>query len=297
MKSYGQYLSSIFPDFKVQKISIDAGFTCPNRDGTISKGGCTYCRNDSFSPSYCNSSLSITRQLEEGKKFFARKYPLMKYLAYFQRYTGTYSETVNHLEKLYREALDVDDIVGLVIGTRPDCLSKEIISLLKTINTKNPVFIEIGAETSHNETLHFINRNHKWEDVVKAVDYTSKAGLHTGLHLICGLPGETEEMVLQTIYKTASLPIETLKIHHLQILYGTPLFYQWEKNELQLLDFTPENYLEICKKIIKIIPDNIVIERFLSQSPQQLVAYPKWGLKNYQFMTKLVSLNNTKMSL
>ena len=287
MKTYREYLNTIFPHLKVQKLSVDAGFTCPNRDGTISTGGCSYCRNDSFTPGYCNPSESVTLQLEKGKIFFARKYPEMKYLAYFQSYTGTHGKVSEYLRKLYQEALDVEGIVGLVIATRPDSVSDETVNLLSEINKQKPVFVEIGAETSHDLTLRNINRNHSWNDVETTLKKLSDVGLHIGVHLIAGLPGETEEMILETVRKTSSLPIETLKLHQLQILYGTELYRQWKAGKAFPTIYEPEQYLSLCRKIIEIVPERIVIERFLSQSPPELVAAPKWGLMNYQFMNLL----------
>lgn len=290
MKTYGDYLATIFPDFKVQKISIDAGFTCPNRDGTIGKGGCSYCRNDSFSPAYCNSSESISAQLEKGKEFFSMKYPEMKYLAYFQRYTGTYGVPTTTLSKIYKSALEVEDVVGLVIATRPDCLPQETTELLAEINKDYPVLMEIGAETSFDETLKLINRNHRWADVEDSVKKLSLKGLRCGLHLIAGLPDESDEMVLETVRKSCKLPIETLKLHQLQVLYGTPLYEQWKAGGIKIREYSVDDYLELCARIVRIVPESIVIERFLSQSPPEMVAFPKWGLKNYQFTSKLETL-------
>lgn len=290
MKSYSQYLESFFPGVKVQKISINAGFSCPNRDGTIGKGGCSYCRNDSFSPSYCDPSLSIAQQLEEGKNFFARKYPSMKYLAYFQSYTNTYSPDLNKLSQIYLTALNEEGIVGLVIGTRPDTLPDDTLELLSELNKLKPVFLEIGAETSFDETLVKINRHHSWNDVVDATERAMKRNLHCGLHLIAGLPGESCEMILTTVKKTVNLPIETLKLHQLQILHGTPLFEEWKSGTSEIKPFTLHDYLNLCREIVSIVPENIVIERFLAQSPPELVAAPKWGLKNYQFMNLLNNL-------
>lgn len=290
MKTYSEYLSDIFPGIKVQKISVDAGFTCPNRDGTISYGGCIYCRNDSFSPSYCNSSESVTTQLENGKKFFSRKYPEMKFLAYFQSYTGTYNKEIEQLEKLYSEALKVKDIIGLVVATRPDCIPKEIINLLSNLNKEKPVFIELGVETSHDKTLRLINRNHTWNDVLNATERIGSNNLHCGIHLIAGLPGENREMILETIDKVVKLPIETIKLHQLQVLKETELLKRIQNGEMTVEDYTLEEYLQLCAEIIKRVPENIVIERFLSQSPPDMVISPSWGLKNYQFMSKLAKL-------
>ena len=287
MRTYGDYLAGIFPGVKVQKISIDAGFSCPNRDGKIATGGCIYCRNDSFSPSYCNARESVREQLEKGKKFFSRKYPEMKYLAYFQSYTGTYNKSLEELSQLYSEALETEDVVGLVIGTRPDCFPDEILQLLKEINKQHPVFIELGAETSHDKTLKLINRNHTWRQVEDTVKRISDADIEVGLHLILGLPGEDREMILETIRRAVKLPIQTLKLHQLQILKGTPLLQMIQKGELKVPDFSLEEYIELCAEIVKMVPQKIVIERFLSQSPPEMVVSPRWGLKNYELMHKL----------
>lgn len=153
---YGRWLSQKFP-YKVQKISVDAGFSCPNRDGKISRGGCIYCNNQSFNPAYCNKDKSVSQQLEEGKKFFARKYPEMKYMAYFQAFTNTYAP-LHHLQSLYEEALEVDNVVGLVIGTRPDCVDATLLDYLQQLNSQTMVTVEYGIETSNDNTLKLINR-------------------------------------------------------------------------------------------------------------------------------------------
>lgn len=287
MKSYGDYLNKFFPGEKIQKISVNAGFTCPNRDGSIGIGGCIYCRNDSFTPSYCDPNLSVREQIEKGKHFFGRKYPEMKYLVYFQSYTGTYKISTESLKALYKEALGCEKVVGLVISTRPDCLDSDKLKMISDINNHRPVFIEIGAETSHDKTLRVINRNHTWEDVENSVKKISSKNLHCGLHLIAGLPDETEEMILETVRKAVLLPIETLKIHQLQILKDTPLAQKWLDQEIKVPNYSVEKYLTLCRKIYEIVPENIIIERFLSQSPPELVISPKWNLKNYEFMNKL----------
>lgn len=287
MKTYSEYLDQFFPGVKVQKISVNAGFSCPNRDGTIGEGGCAYCRNDSFSPSYCMTRDDITSQIEKGKEFFRRKYPEMKYLVYFQSYTNTHTNDISRLRALYEEALCAKDVVGIVIGTRPDTLPSPIISLLSELSSRAPVFLEIGAETSSDETLRIVNRNHTWHDVEHAVMRASAAGLHCGLHLIAGLPGEGERQILMNVENACRLPIETLKIHHLQVLKDTPMLKMWEEGKIEIHPFDTETYLKLCAKIVEMVPKHIVIERFLAQSPPDMVVAPKWGLKNYQFMNLL----------
>lgn len=288
-KDFAQYMQEKFPCEKVQKISVNAGFSCPNRDGTIGRGGCIYCDNASFTPGYCFNNEDIVSQLEEGKRFFARKYPKMKYLAYFQSFSNTFGKSADELERMYREALSVHGVVGLIIGTRPDTLPDEVVGMLAKLNSEKPIIVEIGAETSHDETLKLINRGHSWEDVENAVRRLSEKGIAVGLHLIEGLPGETEEMMLETVRKAVSLPIESLKLHHLQILTNTPIERMWRNGEIEISPFNVESYIDLCVKIIKLVPRNIAIERFLASSPPDRVIAPKWGMKNYEFVNLLRS--------
>ncbi len=280
-------MNEIFPGIKVQKLSIDAGFSCPNRDGSIGLGGCIYCNNASFTPSYCSPADPIEVQIEKGKEFFKRKYPEMKYLAYFQSYTNTFGRSADELFSMYNKAAEIEDIVGIIIGTRPDCLPDELLDKLAILNSKKPVIVEIGAETSSDSTLRLINRNHTWQDVEDAVFRLHNRGIRTGLHLIAGLPGESEEQVLATVRKACSLPIDSIKMHQLQIVEGTPLLRKWQSGEIEVQPFSLEDYLDLCVKIVNVVPQHICIERFLSSSPPEMVVAPKWGLKNYQFTNLL----------
>lgn len=284
---YSEYLNRIFPNIKVQKISLNAGLSCPNRDGTIGVGGCIYCNNHTFNPDYCNTSTSITEQIQKGKEFFAKKYPQMKYLAYFQAYTNTHGER-EKLLKMYNEALAVDDVIGIIIGTRPDCLPDSILNPLTEINRTTPVIIEFGAETSHDKTLTLINRHHSWQHVIDAVVRTHNKGISCGIHLIAGLPGESDQDILTTIRRATKLPIDTIKIHQLQIVKNTILHQQILNHEIEVRNFSVEQYLDLCIKMIEIIPRHIAIERFVSQSPAEFLISPKWGLKNYEFTNLLL---------
>ncbi len=280
-------MGEIFPGVKVQKLSIDAGFTCPNRDGSIGTGGCIYCNNASFTPSYCHPGDSIETQIEKGKAFFGRKYPEMKYLAYFQSYTNTFGKDTGSLLSLYRRAASVEGVAGIIIGTRPDCLPDSLLSGLADLNRDITVIVEIGAETSSDITLRLINRNHTWGRVEDAVTRLHAAEIRTGLHLIAGLPGESPEDVLSTVRKACALPIESIKMHQLQIVKGTPLLHLWEKGEISVWPFSPEEYLELCVRIVRTVPRHICIERFLASSPPDMVVMPRWGMKNYQFTNLL----------
>lgn len=297
-KTYSQFLSEKFPDYgKIQKIGVSVGYSCPNRDGTIGRGGCAYCNNASFFPdyeskteeSYATHEDEIARTLELGKRFFARKYPAMKYLAYFQSYTNTHGASVDTLMRLYERAAKVEDVVGLVIGTRPDCVPDELLDKLAEMNsTVCPVLLEFGAESSHNSTLDAVNRCHHWETTVDAVHRAAERKLSVGLHFIMGLPGETRQMMLETVHRSVELPVETLKFHQLQIIEGTRFADMWRQNPDYFDLFTPEAYAALCREIISIVsPTGIAVERFVSQAPDNLLIAPRWGLKNYQFVNLL----------
>lgn len=284
-RDFADFLAGYFP-YKVQKLAINAGFTCPNRDGTKGIGGCTYCNNQTFNPSYCAPRLSVAEQIEEGKQFFARKYPEMRYLAYFQAYTNTHGD-IDRLMKLYREALEQPLVEGLIIGTRPDCVPNQLLDKLQELSHEKFVMIEYGAETSHDSTLQFINRCHTWQDTIDAVRRTALRDIPVGLHLIVGLPGEDDEMILTTIDRVSELPISTLKLHQLQIIRGTRLARDIEQQLYTIRQFTPDSYIDLCCRIIEHTSPTIAIERFVSQSPDEHLISPRWGLKNYQFTNLL----------
>lgn len=284
-RDFSDFLAELFP-CKMQKIAVNAGFTCPNRDGTKGRGGCTYCNNQTFNPGYCAPALSVTEQLEEGKRFFGKKYPDMHYLAYFQAYTNTHGD-IDRLMALYEEALAVDKVDGLIIGTRPDCMPDALLQRLSQLNKSHRVIVEYGAETSHNITLERINRCHTWEETVDAVMRTVAADIPTGLHLILGLPGEDEAMIMQTIDRISQLPIATVKLHQLQLVKGTRMAMDVEQGLYTVPQFTAEEYIDLCCRIVKRMAPTIAIERFVSQSPDALLISPRWGLKNYQFTNLL----------
>lgn len=280
-QQYSVFLCQLY-GHKVQKLNVNAGFTCPNRDGTKGLGGCTYCNNASFTPSFGRASVSVTLQLLDAKKFYAGKYSDMKYVAYFQSFTNTYAP-VDRLRELYTEALKVDDIVGLVISTRPDCLSDEIIELLQCFDEEYKVIVEIGVESSHDRTLELINRCHSWRCAQDAINRVVQRGLTVGVHLILGLPGETEDDMMTTVDEVAKLPVSTIKFHQLQVLRGTRFAQQWERGELTIIDWTAQEYANLCQRIVSRLPEKIVIERMVSTAPSDLLLHPKWGLKPAQF--------------
>lgn len=285
---FGTWLRKRFPDFRVQKISIDAGFTCPNRDGRISTGGCTFCDNRTFNPSYCDRRKSIREQLREGKMFFNRKYIDMKYLAYFQAFTNTYG-SIDSLRRMYEEALAEEDVVGLVIGTRPDCISAPLLDYLEELSRQTFLIVEYGIESANDDTLRRINRGHTFECSRKAVEMTAERGILTGGHIILGLPGEDREESLRQAPIISSLPLNILKIHQMQIIKGTRLAEEYLQQPFPL--YTVEEYLHLIADYISLLRKDLVLERFVSQSPPELLIAPRWGLKNYQFVHLLEAMD------
>ncbi len=283
-RDFGSWLQAAFP-FKVQKISIDAGFTCPNRDGSIGRGGCIYCDNKTFNPAYCSTAnKTVTQQLEEGKRFFSGKYPDMKYLAYFQAYTNTYGN-IQHLMELYEEALRVADVVGLVIGTRPDCVSDELLDYFTLLHKRTFLLVEYGVETANDATLQLINRGHNFACSRQMIERTAARGIRVGAHIILGLPGEDRQESLRQAPIISSLPLTTLKIHQMQVIRGTKLAKMYAENPFPL--YTVDEYIRLIADYISLLRKDLVLERFVSQSPANLLVAPKWGLKNYEFVNKL----------
>ncbi|MDD6889067.1 MAG: TIGR01212 family radical SAM protein [Bacteroidales bacterium] len=282
-RDYADFLASRFP-CKMQKLTVNAGFSCPNRDGSLGFGGCSYCNNDSFSPAI--GGTSVTQQLSNARLFFARKYPAMRYIAYFQSYTNTYGD-IDHLLSLYREALAVDGVDAIIIGTRPDCVSPKLLDALADINRHNRVIIEYGAESSHDSTLQLVNRCHTWQCTVDAVKMTHQRGIDVGLHFILGLPGESRDMILQTVDAINLVMPETVKFHQLQLIRNTRLALQVNRGEIDIPRFSLDEYIDLCCDIIHRLNPAIAIERFISQAPPNLLLYPQWGLKNYQFTNLL----------
>ncbi len=278
--TYGEWLKEQL-GVKAQKITLNAGFTCPNRDGKVGRGGCTYCNNQSFNPAYSATPLSVTQQLEEGKAFFSRKYPDMKYLAYFQAYTNTY-DTVDRCIALYEEALRVPDVVGLIIATRPDCMPPALLDYLTQLNRRTFLIVEYGIESANDHTLLRINRGHTWQQSVEAIRQTAQRGIRVGAHLILGLPGEDHDELIRQSHLIAQLPITTLKLHQLQIIKGTRMARQYEAAPWPMP--TVQEYVQLVSDYIRQLPPTILIERFVSSSPADLLIAPKWGLKNHEFM-------------
>ncbi len=269
---------------RVQKLAVAAGFSCPNRDGKLSSGGCTFCNNEAFNTSYCDRSKSVTAQLEDGKRFFNRRKPGMKYLAYFQAYSNTYAP-LTRLKTLYEEALSVDDVVGIVIGTRPDCVNGEILDYLEELSHHTFVLVEYGVESCNDETLRRINRGHDFACSRKAIEETHRRGIYTCAHIILGLPGESREDMLHQADIVSSLPIDVLKLHQLQIIKGTTMAREYEQHPFHT--FSLDEYVDLLADYLPRLRPDIALERFVSESPSRLLIAPRWGVKP-QEVTKMV---------
>lgn len=271
---------------RVQKVSVDAGFTCPNRDGSKALNGCSYCNNKTFKPDYCRLEKSITEQLTQGIEFFAKKYQSMQFLAYFQAYSNTYAD-VAVLKERYEEALAVPKVIGLVLGTRPDCLTPEVLDYLGELSQKCYVMVEFGVESVKDETLRRINRGHEFDVAQWAIRETAKRGIHNCAHLILGLPGENRNDFLNQAREISKLPVENLKLHQLQIHKGTRMAVEYANQPDDFQLFSVDEYIDLVVDYLELLNPNIILERFISQAPKDLLIAPKWGLKNFEFVAKL----------
>ena len=283
-REYGDYLAERF-EGKVQKLTIDTGASCPNRDGTLGRGGCVYCSNAAFSP-MAGSQASVTEQLERGKAFFARKYPSMRYLAYFQSHTATHAGADTFIRQC-DEAIAADGVVGLIVGTRPDCMPDALLKYLADVNGRMPVMVEYGMESACDSTLRRINRCHTHTQIADAVRRTAEAGIDTGVHLIFGLPGEDEAEMLRSVAAVNDLPVKFVKFHQLQIVRGTRLAADVAAGRETVVPFGIDEYIDFCCKVISQLRKDIAIDRFTAQCPADMLIAPRWGLKNHEFTARL----------
>ncbi len=283
---FGSFIKAHFSE-RVQKISLDTGFTCPNRDGTKGIGGCTYCNNNSFNPNYCKPEKSISQQLDLGIEHFSRKNKTRKFLAYFQAHTNTYAD-IELVKELYLEALGHPDVVGLVIGTRPDCINDALLSFLDELAKTYFVSLEFGIESTLNTTLETVNRCHTYEETVRSYDLSKDRGIYLGAHIILGLPGESRADLINHAAAVSELPIHSLKLHHLQIIKHTVMAAEFKKVPSKFHLFELEEYLDLVTDFISKLRPDIIIERFISEAPAHLLLAPKWGgLKNFEVVAMI----------
>ncbi|WP_089934752.1 TIGR01212 family radical SAM protein [Candidatus Entotheonella palauensis] len=269
--SYATHLRQTF-GCRVHKVSIDAGFTCPNRDGSVTTGGCIYCNNTSFSPG--NRRLSITEQIETGKAFLQRRYGAKKFIAYFQAYTNTYAD-IAHLQDLYDEALACDDIVGLSVGTRPDCVPDAVLDLLASYASHTYLWLELGLESGHDQTLALINRGHNVAAFDDAVSRARLRNLNLCTHVILGLPGETPDDMRATIRHIANLCLDAIKLHHLHIVRQTVLEKMYRKGSVSLLSL--DAYAALVADCLELLPPDTIIMRLMGDAPRDMLVAPMWS--------------------
>lgn len=273
---------------RVQKVSVDAGFSCPNRDGSIATGGCTFCNNAAFTPGYCSPSLSVTRQVDEGIVFHRRRYrEAERFLVYFQSFSGTYAP-LNHLKTIYDEALAHPDVAGIVVGTRPDCVDEQKLDYFAGLARERYVAIEYGIESCYDVTLAAINRGHDFECARRAVEATAVRGIATGAHFILGLPGETDAMLVGQTEAINALPLDTIKFHQLQLFSGTAMAddYAVDPSKYRFREL-PE-YLDLFIEILRRLRPDMVVERFAGEAPPRFHVKGNWGLtRNEQLLQML----------
>ena len=268
---------------RLQKVSIDAGFTCPNRDGSLGVGGCTFCNNEGFSPSYLLEQRDILKQIDIGIEFMRRRYPRTKsFLAYFQSYSNTYDD-LEKLRKTYDIALGHPEITGIVIGTRPDCLPEEVLDYLADLATRTLVELEIGIESCNDEVLRECLRGHDFACTQDAIRRAARRGLFITGHLLLGLPLETRESLIAGAKELAALPLDALKFHQLQIVRGTRLANQYraDPESVSLLD--PASYLDAVIDVLEYLPPRIKIQRLGSEVPPNVLVSPDWGFRLSRF--------------
>ena len=276
-RRYSDYFRSLFGQ-RVQKLSVDAGFTCPNRDGSLSTGGCTFCNNSAFTPSYCQPHKSIRQQIDEGIDFHRRRYrEAAEYLVYFQAYSNTYAP-VDVLRRRYAEALSHPDVIGIVVGTRPDCVDEERLDLLAGIARDRYVAVEYGIESVCDDTLRRINRGHDFATARRAAEMTAERGLHTGAHFILGFPGESDAMILDSAAAINSLPLTTVKFHQLQIMRGTAMAAEYDAHPERFRTWSIGEYIDLFVGLLRRLRPDLVVERFAGEAPPRYHHTEGWGL-------------------
>ncbi|MGQ0792668.1 MAG: TIGR01212 family radical SAM protein [Deltaproteobacteria bacterium] len=282
--SYGNYLKEKF-GCRVHKVSVDVGFTCPNRDGNIARGGCVYCNNSSFTPPYARARLTMREQIEHGAAYLRRRFNAKQFIVYFQAYTNTYDDDVEKLERLYREALAFDGVVGIAIGTRSDCVDEEKIRLFEELAKESYVTLEYGIESIYDKTLAYMNRGHDYQSVVEAIGLTKGRGIDIGAHVIAGFPTETEEETLNMAGEVSNLGVNFLKIHNLHIVRNTPLQRMYAKEPFHLFGF--DEYLDFVVRFLERTAPNIIIERLFTDTPKDLLIAPVWNKSHNEILAAI----------
>lgn len=269
----------------VYKVNVDAGFTCPNRDGTIGTGGCIYCNNDSFSPGSCTSARPLREQISNGISYVRKRYHAEKFLVYFQPYTNTYAP-VEELEHMYHEALSVPSVIGLAIGTRPDAVDEEKISLLGSLAKQSFILVEYGMQSMYEKSLTFIKRGHTYRTFLDALEMTKGRGIQIGAHIIVGFPTETREEMLMMADEISGLPINFLKIHHLQVIKNTQLDRMFREKPFPL--FAYDEYPAFIAEFIERLSPHIVLQRLFATAPGSMLTAPQWGRHTQEILRDIM---------
>ena len=278
---------------RIQKLTIDAGFTCPNRDGTKGTGGCHFCNNDAFNPSYCSPDKSISQQIAEGIEFHGKRYRrATQYLAYFQAYSNTYA-SLSRLKSLYNEALQFEDVIGLIIGTRPDCIDEAILEYLANLSEQYYIIVEYGIESVNNGTLKAVNRGHSFEDAVNALELSQKYGVYSGAHFIFGLPGENRSDMLDSAGIISTLPLHTIKFHQLQIVKGTRYEEEYLRDPDQFKLFTLDEYIDFTVQFLSRLNPKFIVERMAAETQPWINVKEMWDLR-YDQVVKLIEKKMTE---
>ncbi len=278
--AFGAYVREKFGTI-VYKVNVDAGFTCPNRDGTLGVSGCIYCNNDSFRPSPCRPILSVREQIRNGISYLNGRYGAEKFLAYFQPYTNTYAH-VEELERLYKEAIEEPSVIGLAIGTRPDCIDAEKLNLLESMASSHFILVEYGLQSIYDKTLEFIKRGHDYKTFLNAIAMTKARDILTGAHVIVGFPTETRDEMLAMADEISGLQLDSLKIHQLQIIKDTPLETAYKKNPFHVFEY--EEYLDFIVDFIERLSPDIVLQRLFATAPDNMLIAPKWGKSRHEII-------------
>lgn len=281
---FGNYMKKRFND-TVYKVNVDAGFTCPNRDGRLGYGGCIYCNNDSFRPEGANSTIPLKVQVMNGIQYVSKRYNARKFLVYFQPYTNTYAP-VERLYELYTEALSVPGVIGLAIGTRSDCIDREKLDMLEDLARDYFILIEYGLQSIYDKTLLYINRGHDFKNFLDAIEMTRGRNIHIGAHIILGFPTETPEEMLRMADVISDLPIEFLKIHQLQVVKNTLLEKIYDNNPFHIFQY--EEYIEFLISFLERLSSGIVLQRLCATAPEEILIAPKWNVSRHRIMKDII---------
>ena len=286
VNTFGQAMLAIYGE-RVHKVAIDAGFTCPNRDGSIGRGGCTFCNNVSFSPNGRRPD-DIAEQIEAGRKVIRKRTGANKYIAYFQAYTNTYAD-VRELSLLYGQALKEPDVIGLDIGTRPDCVPDEVLDLLADYQQQGyEIWLELGLQSSFDETLNLVNRGHGFAEYEHAVLRARSRGIKVCTHLILGLPGESTEHHIRSLERILELGVDGLKFHPLHVVKGTQLANEWRRGEYQPM--TMEGYVSDVVELINRTPEHVVFHRLTGTASPEVLLAPEWCSKKWQVLNRITEV-------